>query len=154
MGELILSPSETKRLFLHKGWPWDDSYYTARVQPLTQGSSDKQRKGFHWLLREWLKIEPNAAKNFETLKTEMLKIKFGVIRIRDDYGNVGFKPLRRTTQIWDEDAMGYRRKKLSKKLYTELIEETYYTASQDDIDLPDMLPEYLQELDRSFKRAG
>ena len=101
-------------------------------------NSDDQREGWHLLLSEWFKLDPAIAKNVDQLKTKVLMLKFGAAKVTDQHGNETFIPLRRSTQVFDFDKGGYRRKKLSKKLYSELIEFTYELAAQDGTVLPEL----------------
>jgi hypothetical protein len=103
--------------------------------------TDEQRSGWHWLLSEWLRLDPGVAKNLEQLKTRVLIAKFGAAKVTDTHGNETLIPLRRTTQIWDWDRSGYRRKLLSRTLYIDLIDETYRLAAQDGIVLPILEPD-------------
>ena len=128
------------------------------LNPLCQ-SSDSQRQGWHWLLGEWLKLDPVVAKNMEALKTRLLIIKFGAINVSDKHGNESLIAARRTTQFWSWETVppGYVRQQLSKELYTELVEFTYQMAAQDNIVLPDMLKKYerefLEDYGFTFKRG-
>ena len=110
-------------------------------EPAKEHQTDQQRAGWHWLLSEWLEIDPGVARNLEELKTFVLIAKFGAAKVTDEHGNEAFIPLRRTTQLWDWDRAGYKRKLLSKALYVELIDFTYQMAAQDDVVLPELEPE-------------
>ena len=124
---------------------------------ISNDQSDQQRKGFHWLLHQWQVLAsptiPASSTNvpFERLKSNILTSMFGAARMIDEHGNEHYIPLRRTTQIWDWDLHSYKNKKLSRELYTDLIEYVYRLAAQDGDQLPDMLPEHKQELDREIK---
>ena len=107
--------------------------------------SDKQRRGWHWLLGEWLKLDPGVAKNQDMLKTRVLIACFGGARVTDQHGNETTIPIIRTTQVFDFDRGGYRRKQLSKGLYTDLVEFTYNIAAPTV--LPEMRAEYKAELE-------
>lgn len=111
------------------------------AEPVREHQTDQQRESFHLLLSWWLDLDPGVAKNLEQLKTKVLMAKFGAARVEDTHGNVTFIPLRRTTQIWDWDRPGYKRKLLSKALYIELIDFTYQMASEDGVVLPELDPE-------------
>ena len=118
---------------------------------ISDDQSDQQRKGFHWLLKQWLLLHsPDKSVHFERLKSNVLTTKFGAVRMLDEHGNVHLIPLRRTTQIWDWDLHSYKKKKLSRSLYTDLIEHVYRVAAEDGDQLPEMLPEHLLELDREI----
>lgn len=106
--------------------------------PVVEHQTDEQRAGFHWLLSQWLELAPDVARNLEDLKTKVLIAKFGAAKVTDEHGNVTFIPLRRTTQLWDWDRPGYKRKLLSKSLYIELIDSVYQMASEDGIILPEL----------------
>lgn len=111
------------------------------AEPVKEHQTDEQRAGFHWLLSQWLELDPHVARNLERLKTKVLMAKFGAAKVTDQAGNETFIPLRRTTQQWDWELPGYRRKLLSKALYVELIDETYRLAAEDGIVLPEMEPD-------------
>jgi len=111
------------------------------AEPAKEHQTDEQRSGWHWLLGEWLKLDPGVAPTAEKLKTKLLIGRFGAATVTDQYGNVTFIPLRRTTQIWDWDMGGYRRKLLSRALYVELIDFTYRMASEDGVILPELEPD-------------
>lgn len=100
--------------------------------------TDEQRKGWHFLLQRWAEIDPVTTGGMEKLKTKVLLLKFGAAKVEDRHGNEALIPLRRTTQIFDWDIPGYRRKLLSKKLYTELIDFTYRLAADSGVLLPDL----------------
>lgn len=118
---------------------------------ISNDQSDQQRKGFHWLLHQWLILEsPHIP--FERLKSNVLTTMFGAAKMIDEHGNEHFIPLRRTTQIWDWDLHSYKNKKLSRDLYTDLIEHVYRLAAQDGDQLPEMLPEHKAELTREVLR--
>lgn len=111
------------------------------AEPVKEHQTDEQRAGFHWLLSEWIAVDPGVARNLEDLKTRVLIAKFGAAKVTDAHGNEAFIPVRRTTQVWDWDAPGYKRKLLSKALYVELIDLTYKLASEDGVILPEMEPD-------------
>lgn len=121
------------------------------VTKISDDQTDQQRKGFHWLLRQWQLINPEIGLKFERLKSNVLTSMFGAARMIDELGNEHFIPLRRTTQIWDWELHSYKNKKLSRELYTDLIEHVYRLAAEDGDQLPEMLPEHKQELDREIK---
>lgn len=102
--------------------------------------TDQQRESFHLLLSWWLDMDPAIAKNLEDLKTKVLMSKFGAAKVTDEHGNEAFMPVRRTTQEFDWERGGYKRKLLSKKLYIELIDHVYQMASQDGVVLPELDP--------------
>ena len=58
--------------------------------------SDEQRAGWHWLLDQWLELDPEIAKDKEDLKTNLLIAKFGGVHLIDQYGNQSVKPLLRS----------------------------------------------------------
>ena len=111
------------------------------AEPVKERQTDQQREGFHLLLSWWLDLDPRIARDLEELKTKVLIAKFGAAKVTDQHGNEAFIPLRRTTQIFDWDIPGYRRKLLSRSLYIELIDSVYRMASEDGIVLPDLEPE-------------
>ncbi len=125
------------------------------VQPFAS-SNDNQRCGFHWILHEWLKLDPAITdklgeavrgKNpYERLKSAVLIGKFGGVELTDRHGNRIVKPLVRTTQRWDEDLMDYRRKKISKSNYSALVE---YRARKYEGGMT-----VLPEMDPRFKEAA
>ena len=119
---------------------------------ISNDQSDQQRKGFHWLLHQWQLLNPKLGK-LERLKSNMLTIMFGAARMVDDYGNEHLIPLVRTTQIWDWEIHAYRKKKLSRGLYTDLIECVYRRAGEIGDVLPEMSLEHKAELDREIKFA-
>ena len=151
----ILSTSQAQELFKTMGWPWEPGYFAAEVTPKGKVSSGKQRRGWHWLLDQWLQMDPGVAENKEALKTRLLILMWGAAKVTDRHGNETLIALRRTTQFWDWDMTppGYRKKKLSKALYTELVEYTYDMAAKDDILLPEMLPEFADELEQPRRAA-
>ena len=121
---------------------------TADLQQDHEDSSRKQRKGWHWLLGKWLKMDGGVAENREALKTRLLILMWGAIRVSDKHGNESLIAIRRTTQYWDWEMTppGYRRKKISKQDYTDLVQFTYDMAAMDRIHLPDLDPEYANEV--------
>lgn len=110
--------------------------------------TDDQRKGWHWLLGQWLELDPDIAKNREALKTRLLIAMFGAIKVTDRHGNESYIAARRTTQYWDWDMVppNYRRKKLSKQLYSDLVHFTYDLAAEDGTNLPEMKKEHKEEI--------
>ena len=117
-------------------------------EPAKEHHTDEQRAGFHWLLSEWLKIDPGVARNLEDLKTKVLIAKFGAAKVTDQHGNEALIPLRRTTQLWDWDLPGYKKKLLSKALYVELIDFAYNVAADDGIILPELEPDIAKRVAR------
>lgn len=120
---------------------------------ISNDQSDQQRKGFHWLLQQWLIVDGQRMYKFERLKSNILTSMFGGANMTDEHGNEHLIPLVRTTQIWDWEIHAYRKKKLTRALYTDLIEHVYRLAGEDGDQLPEMLPEHKQELDREIKFA-
>lgn len=116
---------------------------------ISDDQTDQQRKGFHWLLKQWQLLRPGEV-HFERLKSNLLTSMFGAARMIDETGNEHYIPLRRTTQIWDWDTHCYKNKKLSRSLYTDLIEHVYRMAAEDGSQLPEMSLEHLKELDREI----
>lgn len=111
------------------------------AEPVREHQSDEQRAGWHWLLGQWLELDPGVAKSAEALKTFLLTAKFGAVKVTDDAGNEAYLPLRRTTQEWSWDIPGYKRKLLPKALYVELIDFTYNLAAEDGVILPPLEPD-------------
>lgn len=111
------------------------------AEPVRDRQTDDQRAGWHWLLEQWLDIDPSIAKSAEALKTAVLVAKFGAVKVTDKAGNEAYLPLRRTTQEWSWDIPGYKKKLLSRALYTELIDYTYQMAAEDGVVLPDLEPD-------------
>ena len=114
------------------------------VEPVAPESSDPQQRGWHWLLHQWLLIDPEIAANLEALKSRLLILMWGCCRVSDRHGNETLIPLRRTTQQWSWDVVPprYVKKKLTRQLYTELVEFTYQKAAEDGTVLPDMDPRF------------
>ena len=127
---------------------------TADLQQDHDDSSGKQRKGWHWLLGKWLKMDSRVAENREALKTRLLILMWGGIRVSDKYGNESLIAARRTTQYWDWEMTppGYRRKKISKQDYTDLVQFTYDMAAFDKTYLPELKPEFASEVYRLERR--
>lgn len=123
------------------------------AEPVREHQTDEQRAGFHWLLSEWIAIDPDVARGAEDLKTRVLIAKFGAAKVTDSHGNEAFIPVRRTTQIWDWDAPGYKRKLLSRALYVELIDLTYKLAAEDGVILPEMEPDVLKRMSQRRPKA-
>lgn len=111
------------------------------AEPVLEHQTDEQRAGFHWLLSQWLDLDPGAARSEEDLKSRVLIAKFGGAKVTDQHGNEALIPVRRTTQLWDWDKPGYKRKLLSKALYIELIDFVYQTAAEDGVILPELEPD-------------
>lgn len=111
------------------------------AEPVKERQTDKQRESFHFLLSEWLKIDPAVARNLEDLKTKVLIAKFGAAQVTDQHGNIAFIPVRRTTTVFDWDLPGYKRKLLSRALYIELIDYVYQACAEDGIILPELEPD-------------
>lgn len=143
-----LPTSMAKEVYQRMGWPWKPEYMACEVIPLGGQQSDKQRKGWHWLLDQWLQVDPQIAANKEALKTRLLIAMFGAITVTDMHGNRSFIAARRTTQYWDWDMVppNYRRKKLTKQLYSDLVHFTYDMAAEDGTQLPEMKKEYRSEI--------
>jgi hypothetical protein len=125
-------------LMEREGVPADSAFVNVDIWAEEPEKSDDQSAGWHLLLGEWIKLDAFVAKNVDELKTRMLIVKFGAAKVTDQHGNETFIPVRRTTQIWNWDKAQYTRKKLSKKLYSELITLTYDMAAGDSIDLPEL----------------
>ena len=115
--------------------------------------SDLQRRGFHWLLRQWLRLDPCVSSSLDQLKDHIYKNHFGVFRLFDEHGNEYFKALRTTTTEWSWDNCAYVSRSLSKELYTGLIEYVYHMAAEDDVVLPDLDPMYNKEFTRKLRAA-
>ena len=118
------------------------------VQQDHEDSSGKQRRGWHWLLGKWLELDPGVAKNQEALKTRLLILNWGALKVTDRHGNETLIALRRTTKYWDWESTppGYRRKKVSKQDYTDLVQFTYDIASLDGVYLPKLDPRFSSEV--------
>lgn len=114
------------------------------AEPAREHQTDEQRAGFHWLLSQWLSLDPSVARNPDDLKTKILIAKFGAAKVTDRHGNEALIPLRRTTQIWDWDIPGYKRKLLSRALYIELIDFVYGMAADEGVVLPDLEPDVMK----------
>lgn len=145
-----LPTSTSKEIAAMVGMEWKPEYYALELKPIGGVQTERQQKGWHWLLDQWLEIDPDIAANKEALKTRLLIAMFGAIKVTDKHGNESYIAARRTTQVWDWDIIppNYRRKKLSKKLYTDLVEFTYRIAAEDGTQLPIMKREYRSELER------
>lgn len=146
-----LEPSDDNRyLSLGKLFPKANFNYPHghRVELVQEqpDHTDKQRGGFHWLLSKWLEINPRAARDSEQLKTHILKLHFGVMRITDDHGNELLLPLKRTTQEWSWDKGRYVKKQLTMDQYRELIDHTYQLAAEHGTVLPDLDPDYKEAI--------
>lgn len=111
------------------------------ADPVREHQTDKQRAGWHWLLSEWIAIDPTVARGLEDLKTKVLIAHFGAAKVTDGHGNEAFIPVRRTTQSWSWNRPGYKRDLLSKSAYIDLIDATYRIAAEDGVVLPDLEPD-------------
>lgn len=123
------------------------------VEHIKPRHSGQQRAGFHWLLNAWLMLDPTVAKDLDQLKTRVLIVKFGAVKVSDQYGNEAFMPVQRTTQHWDWDSASYKRKLLSVELYTDLIDYVYRVAAEDGTELPELSREHQQPLTREVGHA-
>ena len=106
--------------------------------------SDLQRKGFHLLLTWWIEMAGKNMRGFEALKTDVLKVQWGVIKVIDSHGNEHFAPLKRTSTEWSWDSMSYIEKPCTKEQYSDLIETVYRMAAEDGIILPELDQKYRQ----------
>ena len=103
--------------------------------------SRRQECGFHWLVGEWLKRDKRITADVEVLKSQLLKSCFGVAVTYLYGGQKELVPLLRTTKAWDHEANEYVAQKMSRELYTQLIEYTYRKAAEDSIVLPELKAE-------------
>ena len=116
--------------------PWLEGLgFRLILETIKPSHTDEQRQGFHWLLGEWLKLDPGAAKNMEQLKSQVLIATFGAVKITDPHGNELLMPVKRTTQEWDWDSVSYKKKAMTREQYTQLIESAYRLGPKD---LPEM----------------
>ena len=126
-------------------WPGIDALpsnlgFRITVESIKPQHTDVQRQGFHWLLEQWLRLDPKVARGKEALKSSVLMSMWGVIRVIDPYGNETLKPFKRTTREWCSDSGSYVDKPLTVEQYSDLIEHTYRMA--DPIVLPKMLTKF------------
>lgn len=111
------------------------------AEPVKARRTDQQNDGWHWLLSQWLEMDPGIARDLEQLKTKVLIAHFGAAKVTDSHGNEAFIPVRRTTQAWDWNLPGYKRSLLSRSAFIDLIDATYRLASEDGLILPDLEPD-------------
>ena len=100
-----------------------------------------QECGFHYLINQWMKRDKRITVDQETFKSQLLMACFGAAVTYGYDGQESLVPVRRTTQEWDHEENGYVRKKISRELYTQLIEFVYRMAAEDSIVLPELKAE-------------
>lgn len=105
------------------------------LETIKPSNTDEQRRGFHWLLKQWLKLDPGIAKDEEALKEKLCKATFGVAKVYDEHGNEYLKAAVRTTRVWDHATCEYRAKQMTRDQYTQLIESVYRLGPSE---LPEM----------------
>lgn len=104
----------------------------------------QEEAGFHWLLSEWLRLDPELSYSLEDLKEYVCAAKWGVVRLVGPGGQEKLIASRRTTRKWDHDAMtpdgrrgAYVPTKLSREEYAELMDFTQGMAAEKGVVLPD-----------------
>lgn len=111
------------------------------VKPVKLRYTREEENGFHWLLRQWVKMENgNSTEKAEQDKKDYVLMKyFGFIHLFDKHGNDVWLPARTTTRQWQWGSKpGYVPCKLSKSDYAELIDATKRMAADDGVVLPEL----------------
>lgn len=97
----------------------------------------QEEAGFHWLLSEWLRLDPELSYSLEDLKESVCTAMWGAVRLVGPGGQEKLIASRRTTRKWDHDEKAYVAAKLSREEYAELIDFTHHMAAHDGVVLPD-----------------
>ena len=109
--------------------------YRCTLTRIRRQHTQEQQNTFHWLLSQWLKMDPRLTCDLEQLKTQVLTAMWPT-RVTLPGGQEKVIPLRRTTQSWSFDEKRYVPDPLSVELESELIDFTMNMASEDGIVLP------------------
>jgi hypothetical protein len=109
---------------------------TVQVDPIKPAYTREEESGLHWLLTEWLRMDPGITIGVERLKEIVCRGMWGSIRLVGPHGQDEYVAARRTTRRWDVERKEYVRSKLSREEYAELIDFVYRMAAEDGIVLP------------------
>lgn len=111
---------------------------TLEVNPIKPQYTREEENGFHWLLEQWMKLDPRITYSLSDLKEDVCKAMWGVVRVVGPFGQERLIAARRTTRVWDHDKREYVKARLTREMYAELIDFTYRIAAEDGTVLPIM----------------
>lgn len=100
------------------------------IEPVDPISTDDQREGLHVLLTQWMRMDRRITADINDLRHWCCLKKFGaVVKTLPDGQEIKI-PARTTTKRWDHNRRRYVRSKLSRSLYSELIDSVFILAAE------------------------